>query len=303
MTMLASLKKIIPFHPRALIHALLTYPRFLGRIKPELMKGREDEIRARLLSLAGRWEPVVLEAPVGKRLLVLAPHADDEAIGVGGTLLAHKGKAEVHIVNLFNGEGGGNLVGRPRENSDPYRAELVKERSKELGRVAKRLGAASVQHLGLRDGISFVSEADARRLRDIVDTIRPDVILIPWFLDDQRDHKVANLLFATACHDYDCLVLGFEIWTFCQPNAHFDITDWLEEKVSLVSEYGTQTADIDYGRYALGLGITRGFLQRVRGGRGAAEALFAVPSRDYCELVLSLYGNLESLTPAGLALR
>ncbi len=300
--MLAWLKKKLRFHPRAFLHAFLTYPRFLGRIKPELMTGREEEIRVRLLSLGSRWEPANLSVPVGRRLLVIAPHADDEAIGVGGLLLAHRGQAEVHIVNVFNGEGGGRLSGRAREETDSYKGELVEARKKELGRVAAKIGAASVTHLGLRDGQGLPSAEAVRRLKDIIDKIKPDVVLLPWFLDNQRDHKVANLLYASACAEYDCLVLGFEIWTLCHPNAHFDITDWLDEKVKLVSEYQTQTADIDYAGYARGLGATRGFLQNVRNGRGAAEALFAVPGPDYCEIVHSLFGTLANLTPTGRAL-
>jgi N-acetylglucosamine malate deacetylase 1 len=301
--MVRAILNLFRFHPRALLHAVLTYPRFLGRIKPELMAGREEEVLARLRSLSSRWEPRELQVPIGKRLLVVAPHPDDEAIGAGGLLLAHKGRSEVHVLNVFNGEGGGKLLERPFEATPSYREALVAERRKELALVAADLGAASVCHLDLPDGGSLPGAEEARRLRAAVDRIRPDVVLLPWFLDAQRDHKVANLLFASACADYDCLTLGFEIWTLCQPNAFFDITDSIERKVQLVSRYATQVADTDYAGYARGLGATRGFLQGVRKKGAAAEAFFSLPNRDYCDLVRSLYGSVEALTPAGQRLR
>jgi len=58
-------------------------------------------VLSRLWSVNRCWEPAELTCPVGRRLLVLAPHPDDESIGVGGLLLAHRGRCEVHVVNVF----------------------------------------------------------------------------------------------------------------------------------------------------------------------------------------------------------
>src|SRR5882724_75495 len=126
--MLGWLRRKLPWHPRAFLHGLLTYPRFLGRIKPDLMHGREEEILARLFALNRRWEPARLKVPLGKRLLVLAPHADDETIGPGGLLLAHRGKCEIHIVNLFNGEGGGRLPAPSAGTAADEKAQLIAAR-------------------------------------------------------------------------------------------------------------------------------------------------------------------------------
>ncbi len=301
--MIAGLKMKIRFHPRARWHALLTYPRFLGRLKPELMGGREGEVGARLRALEYRWEPAVLRVPIGKRILVVAPHPDDESIGPGGTLLAHRGQAEVHLLNLFNGSAGGRLPGGPLKGSAADIAAVCSERQRELGRVAQRLAVKSVRQLGMEDGTGFPSADEAHRFRKIVDEIRPDVVLLPWFLDNQREHKIANLLFASACPNYDGLVLGYEIWTFCHSNAFFDISDWLDEKVKLVNEYRTQTLDIDYAGYARGLGIVRGFHQGTQGQRSASEAFLVLPGRDYCDIVHSLYGRIDQLTASGQALR
>jgi LmbE family N-acetylglucosaminyl deacetylase len=154
------------------------------------------------------------------------------------------------------------------------------------------LGAASVHHLDLEDGSGGPDIEEAGKLREVVGTIAPDVVLLPWYLDNQRDHRVTNVLYAWSCQDIECMVLGFEVWSLCQPNAVFDITRWVDEKVELVKTYQTQLATIDYLGYVRGLARTRAFLQNARGDRGgAAEAFFALPNRDYCELVRAFYGE------------
>jgi hypothetical protein len=44
-----------------------------------------------------------------------------------------------------------------------------------------------------------------------VRNIRPDVVLLPWFLDEHVDHRRANLIYALACGDIEATVLGYEI--------------------------------------------------------------------------------------------
>ena len=38
----------LPFHPRAWLDSVLTYPRFLGTLKPELLKAARAELEPRL---------------------------------------------------------------------------------------------------------------------------------------------------------------------------------------------------------------------------------------------------------------
>ena len=286
-------------HPRAFIDALVTYPRFIGTIKPGLLGKGEAELQARLAALAAAWRPCDLDVPIGKTIVVIAPHPDDETIGVGGFLLRHRGHSKLHIINLFNGDGGGQLDGRPWKNDAAYTQELVSRRRAELRQVAARLGISSLNHLGLADGSSG-TRADAARLRAMLDALEPDVILLPWFLDGQPDHRITNVLYASANAARECLVLGYEVWSLLQPNAKLDISNELSEKLQLVEIYRTQTATVDYRSFAAGLAQVRAFQQPVRPDRGGAvEAFVALPNRDYCDLVCGLYGTIDKLTQAG----
>ncbi len=290
--MTVSLRRILPLHPRALLHALFTYPRFLGRIKPDLMGGQEAEAKALLRSYRGRWESVRLEPPLCKRMLVVAPHPDDETLGAGGLILAHRGLADVHIVNLFDGRGGGRLEEAPARDDEAYQDALVAERSRELHRVAAALGAASVRQLGLDEAADDPPDGDIGKLRDAVRDIQPDMVLLPWFLDGHRGHRLANLLYARAARGVGAMVFGYEIWSLCEPNAILDITPHLEEKLALIALYETQNATVDYRSLASSLAALRGFQAGLTPNRtGAAEAFFALPSPDYCDLVEALFGE------------
>jgi len=300
--MIRDLARLLRFRPRALIDSVLSYPRYFGTIKPELMNSAPAEFEARLRCLRSSWWPKTLECPVGHRILVLAPHPDDEAIGSGGFLLRHRGLAEIFLINLFNGEGGGRLASEPWRDDPAYKKELVTERKREFQESAARLNATIVGYLDLPDGQRLPSIEDARRLRALVDIVRPDVILLPWLLDRQRDHRVTNVLYAWGCHDLECAVIGFEIWDLLHPNAMLDISPCLAEKLDLIRVYRSQTATIDYVSMAEALARVRAFTHSVRPDRGGAvEAFLALPNREYCDLVQAMFGPPGALgDPASL---
>src|SRR5262249_5697823 len=174
---------------------------------------------------------------MGKRVLVVAPHPDDETIGPGGFLLRHRGLAELHVVTVFNGEGGGRLERGPWENTPKYKAELVAARQDEMDCVAAALGLASVQRLDVPDGTSDLEPGVVLQLGAAVERVSPDIVRLPWYLDALRDHRVTNVLYAWGCADLSCMVLAFEVWHMLEPNAVLDITDQLDEKLTLVTKY------------------------------------------------------------------
>ena len=273
-------------HPRRWLIGVRSYSRYLGYIRPHLLQATEEEFRVRRQLVAKAWEPRQLVAPIGKRILAICPHPDDESIGAGGLLLAHRDLAEIHLVCLCDGAAGGSLGTSER---DPR--AMAKARRVEFQNTAAMLRASSVHHLDYPDGNISCSPEDVERLRSIVCDIRPDVVTLPWFLDGHVDHRSANLLYALACGDIAATVLGYEIWTMLEPNAVFDITTLLPDKLSLIRNYPSQLATVDYVRYASSLAAVRAYQAGFRPLRsGAAEAFVALPNQEYCELVCKLYG-------------
>jgi LmbE family N-acetylglucosaminyl deacetylase len=274
------------FHPRAWLDRLLTYPRFLGSIKPQLVRADDDEFAARLSLYQSGWWPKRLEPPLAKRILAISPHPDDEAIGCGGLLLAHAGHAEIQIVNVYNGDGGGALAEGPWRDDLDYKKRLVEVRARELDAAAAALGANRVTRLNVSDCDGQPGEAEIAKLRDILHSFKPDLVVLPWLLDRHAHHRRTNEIFAAAVAGIDTMVIGYEIWALLTPNAYLDITDHLDRKLEIVALYESQLRTVDYREYARGLAQTRAFHSPVRDKRvGAVEAYVALPSRDYCDLV------------------
>lgn len=275
------------FHPRALIDAMLTYPRFLGTIKPTLLRGASSELEPRLAMYQQGWWPKRLKPPSAKRILVLSPHPDDESIGCGGFLLAHAGIASIKIVNVYNGDGGGALEEGPWRSDLEYRARLVKTRARELDQAATILHADSVVRFGVSDCDGAPGPTEAAALRIIMQQFAPEIVLLPWMLDNHPHHRMTNRLLAEAARGLNAMVLGYEIWSLLTPNAFFDFTELKGEKRNLISQYVSQLRTVDYITYVEGLARTRAFhLSASEDRGGSVEAFFALPCKDYCDLVI-----------------
>ena len=203
--------------------------------------------------------PVQLETVHRARVLVLAPHFDDEAIACGGTLLLHHAAgSEVQIV--FISDSSGALA-------DPVAAGQVKAtRRLEMQQVQAALAPASVIELGFADGALVRHEhAIAERLAETLKTFRPEQVLCPFPVDAHADHQATALAFARATElaGWDGDVLAYEVWSTLWPNLAIDIGAVAEAKARLIRLYASQMGDRDYAEAILGLNRYRGLQHRV----------------------------------------
>ena len=127
---------------------------------------------------------------VARRVLVLAPHYDDEVLGCGGLLLQlAEGGAEVVCAFLSDGSGGGE--GPPEGMSGEDYSAL---RRAESEAAAAALGIARVEHVGYRRGfpdgglVSSTGEL-AGQIEALLDAGRPDLVLVPSPLEVTTDHQ------------------------------------------------------------------------------------------------------------------
>jgi LmbE family N-acetylglucosaminyl deacetylase len=303
--MLSILKRVLHslnIHPKKWRDSLVSYPRYLGYIKPRLLASCDEDYIIRRKALSNAWEPRHLTLPVGKRILSISVHPDDESIGAGGLLWAHRNISELHLIALSRGEKGGALE---EKIVDPalYETKLAEVRKAEFSRTASMLGARSCHFFDFPDGqISFGHE-HLERLGALVKQIKPDIVLLPWFLDNWSDHRRANILYSWACSDLELIVLAYEVWTMLEPNAVLDITDYLEGKLSLVRNYPSQLRTVDYESYCVGISQVRAFQFSPRPKRsGAQEAYLSLPNQEYCALVHQYYGKPGQIKKSAYAL-
>jgi LmbE family N-acetylglucosaminyl deacetylase len=234
------------------------------------------------------WEPGA------ERVMVVAPHMDDETIGCGGALARHvKAGGSVHVVFLTDGRHGSSqlqrLTGEARRNAEN---KLVETRKQEAGRALAKLGVSSVTFLDVEDGTLVEDKSAASRLREVLQAQRPEIVYLPCYVEQHPDHFAANRVLLDAVRDselkFQCM--AFEVWTPLFPNCLVKIDDVVELKKSALSEYVSQLADQDYLHIAVGMNAYRsaGFAEHY--GR-YAEAYFALPIDDYRRMFAEYTGG------------
>lgn len=179
------------------------------------------------------------------RILVLAPHPDDESIGCGGLLLKHRGQCDVVV--LTDGRHGG-LLGQ--EIND-----VVASRKLEFEKAMTYAGVNKWTFLGIEDGELSKNFYSFSKL----DIGSYDIIFIPSSSEVNVDHAcvtnfVARLKFRAKIFEYEISS------TLNCPSHYIDISDVVDEKKRLISFYKTQTAQVDYVSKSIGLNCFRGLL-------------------------------------------
>jgi LmbE family N-acetylglucosaminyl deacetylase len=143
-----------------------------------------------------------------QRLVVVAPHPDDEVLACGGLLAQHvAARGRCLIVALTDGEAfDGTLA-----PSDRGRVVLCRQREREAG--LRRLGVTDphIQLLGLPDGAlcrreSVIERALHALLRD------GDVLVTTWEHDGHPDHEAAGRSTRRVAAQTGLAVLSAPVW-------------------------------------------------------------------------------------------
>lgn len=192
------------------------------------------------------YEPALLR---GERLLVLAPHPDDEVIGCGG-LVAH------HLRD-----------GRPVRvvvATDGAQAGAADVREQESRRALDVLGAtAELVFLNFPD--RTLGHEASSRIREELLAFRPDLVLVPSPIEIHPDHLALSRVFCELVQGDQTLfadlavtrVAFYEVGQPIRPNAIVDITAVADAKYAAIAEHATQIAHRDYVGYCRGLNAYR----------------------------------------------
>lgn len=215
--------------------------------------------------------PQPLPWPPPARVLVLAPHPDDEAIGCGGLILRllQAGSA-VRVVLVTDGGGAGDLPpAAAAQRQQEFRASLA------------RLGVQEHRMLGFPDGGLVAAAPLFEAVRAEVQAFAPQWVVGPSAADAHRDHRcVAQALrLAALAEPAVQLSLEYETWGALPATHVLDISDVLQVKLAALGEHATALAQLDYVRAIQGLAYYRGLLLREKRPQPAGEA-FLCSTRD-----------------------
>jgi LmbE family N-acetylglucosaminyl deacetylase len=245
---------------------------------------------AGLLQVSGVYNrSAMVWEPGAEKVLVLAPHMDDETIGCGGTLALHaKRGAQITVMFLTDGRNGSSDINAlSAEERQRRQQEYIEIRTTEARAALQRLGANKMICLDAEDGALSQCTWAAEKLRDVLRRMQPDLVYVPFYLEEHVDHRAASqvLLDAVAGTSLQFQCIGYEVWTPLFPNCLVRIDSSVEIKKQALQEYRSQLQQCDYLHASIGLNAHRsaGLLQQPGSTGGYAEAFHVTSLAQYRE--------------------
>lgn len=164
--------------------------------------------------------PVELDelVPEGARLIVLAPHPDDEVLACGGLLAAMAQRQDdVRLISVTDGEG--SHPGSARWPQALLRAERRKESALAVAYLGFDTSRLTWQRLGFADG---QAEKRAEELIELLsEGLGPgDVLVSTWRHDGHCDHEAVGHCAAQAVARTGATLVEIPVWAWhwAEPN-------------------------------------------------------------------------------------
>lgn len=145
----------------------------------------------------------------GRRVLLVAPHPDDEVLAAGGLLAmlaAHWREPFVIAVTDGTASHPGSTIWTP--------ARLKAERPLETTEALTRLGLTGINlRMQLPDGgLEAAEDQLSRRLEDFI--CRGDTVVTTWSHDGHPDHEATGRACARACTRRNARLLEAPVWAW-----------------------------------------------------------------------------------------
>lgn len=189
------------------------------------------------------------------KIVVVAPHPDDETLGCGGTLLKHKHQGDeivwLVITDILETEG--------------FLAEKIAARNQEIETVGKLYGCDQVYRLSFP-----TTKLDTFPLGQVIESIsavmrkeKPDIIYLPYHGDVHTDHKIVfdAVISCTKWFRYPSIkrILCYETlsetdfginpdYNGFRPNVFVNIEEYIEKKIDIMRIYESELGELPFPR-------------------------------------------------------
>jgi len=174
-----------------------------------------------------------------KRVLILAPHSDDEILGCGGAIARHIKECDTVYSCIVT-----------QAYTPDWTKKQIIERRKEIEEVSETLGIKEVISLEFPtvklDTIPQKTINDA--LSNVIKKVKPHILYIPHKGDINKDHQIvfeSAMVAARPLGDVPMRILSYEVLSSTEwynheafnPNVFVEITDTLDIKLKAMKQY------------------------------------------------------------------
>lgn len=202
-----------------------------------------------------------------KKIIVFAPHPDDDLIGCGGSIAKHvKQGNEVTIVYMTSGDAGSLKYSKN---------ELAEIREEESKKAREIIAINDLIFLKNQDGYLEYNKENLIKLIELIRKIKPNVVYVPHELEAHKDHQVTHELVieavgrASGPYFQECkgerwsvqTILCYEVWTPLQKFSYVeDITQFIDLKIKALEQHKSQIQHVKYDDAVRGLNRYRGIM-------------------------------------------
>lgn len=199
-------------------------------------------------------QPGVL--PAARKVLVLAPHPDDEIFGCGGAIALYARQAvPVHVHILTDGAGYAQQA---------QRAQIRATRQEESRLALARLGSGIHCEFGPYQDRALLQESSLiAHMVALLEQHAPELVIAPSPWEIHPDHQACARAAAAAVALWqrrtqaDVGLMLYEIGSPLRPNLLLDITPVWEAKEQAMQSFASQLEQQDYIRHVQGLNSYR----------------------------------------------
>ncbi|MBU1619176.1 MAG: PIG-L family deacetylase [Gammaproteobacteria bacterium] len=184
---------------------------------------------------------------MAKKIVVLAPHPDDETLGCGGTLLKHRAMGdEIHW-----------CIATSMNHSADYSEQQKQQRSQVIDDVSRLYPFDSVITLDFKPAeLDTVPKKELlQALKAMLEQLRPHIIYLPYAFDVHSDHQMLFQAMISATKSFRApyveKILCYETLSETdfalsplniqfQPNMFVDISMFAEKKYRILDLYSDE---------------------------------------------------------------
>ena len=167
-----------------------------------------------------------------RRVLVIAPHPDDEVLGCGGMLALHTDRRDaVRVIVCTDGAG----PGADRELAERRRAECTA--------ACAELGVDDLRFLECADGKLAEDDEFAQRLAAELADYAPELVYAPSSREYHADHRAAHAAARDAARGTPARVLFYGVNAPVRCDLLFDTTSVASRKAAALAMHASQGGD------------------------------------------------------------